>query len=291
MFKSIFVPTTGFSNDPATLETALAVARAFGGHLDCVHVRPDPEQLAMQAASYDVGMGTAFATAGIVEIFQEEDRKQTARAKKIYDAFRQREKLDEVAAPPCALCPSSSWAELMGRENDILLTQARVHDLTVVGHPTHWGGLTRETVGGMLVGGGRPLLLATEKAPGHFGETIAVAWKDTPEAARAVTAAMPFLTRARQIVLINIAEHENVTIEPVDALAKTLRWHNLSTEIRYLAHPCGSIHDTILTLANQAGADLLVMGGYSHTRLSERLFGGFTRHVLGGANLPILMAH
>ncbi|HEX7775594.1 MAG TPA: universal stress protein [Parvibaculum sp.] len=293
MFKSIFVPTTGFSNDPAALETALSVARIFGGHLDCVHVRPDPTQILIQATGYDMGMGTgaAFAAGDIAEILQEEDRKETARAKKVYDAFRQREKLEEVPAPPSAVRPSSSWAELTGRPNDILVAQARLHDLTVIGHPTHWGGLTRDTAGAVLVGSGRPLLLTPEKAPVRLGETIAIAWKDTPEAARAVTAAMPLIARAKNVVLINIAEHEDVTVEPVNELAKNLRWHELQTEVRYLAHPCGSMHDTILTTAKEAGADLLVMGGYSHNRLSERLFGGFTRHVLAGAALPILMAH
>lgn len=293
MLKSILVPTTGYSNDPATLETALAVARAFGGHLDCVHVRPDPSQILMQAAGYDMGMGTgaAFAVGDIADLLQKEDSKKTERAKKVYDAFRQREKLDEVDTPPCTHSPSISWAEMMGREEDILVAQARVHDLTVVGHPTHWGGLTRETAGAMLVGSGRPLLLAPAKAPAHLGDTIAVAWKDAPEAARAVTAAMPLLARAKQIVLINIAEHEEVTVEPVNALARSLRWHDLRAEVRYLAHPCGSMHDTILTTAREVGADLLVMGGYSHARLSERIFGGFTRHVLTGAPLPIFMAH
>ncbi|MDR3500162.1 MAG: universal stress protein [Parvibaculum sp.] len=293
MFKSIFVPTTGFSNDPATLETALLVARSFRGHLDCVHVHPDPTQILVQAAGYDMGMGTGagFVLGDIAQVLEEEDLRQTGRAKKVYEAFLQREKLEEVAMPPCARCPSAAWTEIMGREQDILTAQARVHDLTVIGHPTHWGGLTNEVAGAMLVGSGRPVLLAPPKAPARIDGTIAVAWKDTPEAARALTAAMPLLARAKQVVLINIAEHEDVTVEPVAALAKNLRWHDINVDIRYLAHSGGTVQGTILTIAGEVGADLLVMGGYSHYRLSERLFGGFTREVLAGAPLPIFMAH
>jgi nucleotide-binding universal stress UspA family protein len=293
MFKSIFVPTTGFSNDPAALETALAVARTFGGHLDCVHVHPDPSQIFMQAAGYDVGMGTgaAFAVGDIATALQEEDSKRTERSRKTFDAFCLREKLEQVSVAPCPRAPTAAWTELMGREIDILTRQARVHDLTVIGHPTQWGGLTREMMGSMLLGSGRPLLLAPAKAPALLGETIAIAWKDTAESARAITAAMPFIAKARQIVLINIAEHDAATIEAVDALARNLRWHDVQTDIRYLAHPCGSIHDTILTIAKEVSADMLVMGGYSHSRVSELIFGGFTRHVLAGTELPILMAH
>ncbi|MGB3810607.1 MAG: universal stress protein [Parvibaculum sp.] len=293
MFKSILVPATGFSGGPIVLETALAVARTFGSHLDCVHVRPDPSQIFMQAAGYDIGMGTGttFIIGDIAAVLQEEDRNRTARVKHVFETFCAQEKLEQISAPPCKRAPSSSWTEIMGREADVMMEQARVHDLTIMGHPTLSDSPMASLTGALLVGSGRPLLLAPKLVPAHIGETIAIAWKSTPEAARAVTAAMPFLSRARQVVLIAIAEHESVTVESADALAKTLRWHDISTEIRYLAHSAGSIHDTILMIAREAGADMLVMGGYSHTRLSELIFGGFTRHVLAGAQLPIFMAH
>lgn len=293
MFKSIFVPTTGFSSDPTALETALSVARIFGGHLDCTHVRPDPSQILIQAAGYDMGMGasSAFAVGDIAAVLQEEDRKRCERARQVFDAFCLREKPERVDNPPCSRRPSAAWNEITGREADVLIAQMRIHDLTVIGHPSSWSGLTRDIAASMLVGGGRPLLLAAAKAPALLGDTIAIAWKDTPEAARAVTAAMPFLDRAKRIVVINVAEHENVTVEGAEALARNLRWHNVPAEVRYLANPSGSMHDTILTIAREEGADMLVMGGYGHTRLSEFIFGGFTRHVLAGAEMPILMAH
>lgn len=292
MFKSIFVPTAGFANDPGALETALLVARIFGGHLDCAHVHPDPAQIVAQAAGYGWGMGAAtFAVGDIITVVQEEDRKRGERARKIFEAFCKREKLERVETPPCAHFPTVAWSDLTGHELDILVSQARVHDLTVVGHPSKWEEHPREIAGAMLVGGGRPLLLAPAKAPAHIGRTIAVAWKDTPEAARAIGAAMPFLAQASRVVLINIAEHEQVTIESVEAAAKNLRWHGINTEVRYLANECGTVQDTILTIAGQEGADMLVMGGYGHSRVQEFIFGGFTRRVLAGAELPILMMH
>ena len=103
-----------------------------------------------------MGTGAGFVLGDIAQVLEEEDLRQTGRAKKVYEAFLQREKLEEVAMPPCARCPSAAWTEIMGREQDILTAQARVHDLTVIGHPTHWGGLTNEVAGAMLVGSGRP---------------------------------------------------------------------------------------------------------------------------------------
>lgn len=293
MYKSIFVPTAGFASDPAALATALQVARIFGGHLDCSHVHPDPAQIVAQAAGYGWGMGagTAFAVGDIITAIQDEDRNRADLARRTFDAFCQRENLERVDMPPCARHPTASWSDLTGRELDILVSQTRIHDLTVIGYPSQGESRAREVASALLVGGGRPLLLAPEKAPTGLGRTIAVAWKDTPEAARAVAAAMPFLAQASQVVLINIAEHESVTIESVEALARTLRWHDIETQVRYLAHDCGTIPDTINTISKEEGADMLVMGGYGHSRVREFIFGGFTRHVLAGPELPVLMMH
>jgi nucleotide-binding universal stress UspA family protein len=68
-------------------------------------------------------------------------------------------------------------------------------------------------------------------------------------------------------------------------------WHNPGTTVRHLKQDGRPPVETMLEGAATAGADLLVMGGYSHSRVREVLFGGFTRRVLTAAELPVLMAH
>jgi len=166
-----------------------------------------------------------------------------------------------------------------------------MHDLTVIGNATALGGLVREAAGTVLVNSGRPLLLIPAKAPRKIGTSVAIAWKPSPEATRAVAAAMPLLAAARRVTIVSIAEDEDETASDADALAASLRWHGINAEISYMAHPAGSIHDTIVRTAADAKADLLVMGAYGHSRLSEFVFGGFTRHILGGAAVPTLLTH
>lgn len=294
MFKSILVPTMGFSGDPAVLEMAVLVARRFEAHLDCMHIRPDPQQILTQAAGYDMGMGmgTQMVMGDLIDVLQKEDVKRTELSRKVFEAFRAHEKLPLAQTPPgLAHGVTAGWHEITGREIDILVDAARVHDLTVIGPTMPAGGLPREATGTVLVRAGRPLLLAPQKTPKEFGKRIAIAWKNRPEAARAVGAAMPLLETADHVTVVAIAEDEEETVTSAEALATSLRWHGIGAEVSYMAHPAGSIHDTIMRATTDVGADLIVMGGYGHGRISEYVFGGFTRHVLAGVRLPVILMH
>ena len=123
MFKSILVPTMGFSSDPAALETALLVARHFGGHLDCIHVRPDPQQILVQAAGFDagLGMGTQMVMGDLIDVLEKEDAKRTEQSRKVFEAFCTREKLQIAPTPPGPQHgATAAWLESTGREIDLL---------------------------------------------------------------------------------------------------------------------------------------------------------------------------
>jgi len=111
-----------------------------------------------------------------------------------------------------------------------------------------------------------------------------------PQAARAVTAALPYLSPAKQIVVLMVAEEERTPQEEADRLMAGLLWHGVPVSVRHLRPEAHSAPDTLLSAAGEHAA-LLVMGGYGRSRLREWIFGGFTRRVLRGAEVPVLMAH
>ncbi|MBV8131852.1 MAG: universal stress protein, partial [Alphaproteobacteria bacterium] len=137
---------------------------------------------------------------------------------------------------------------------------------------------------------GRPLLIPPAAPLTAQPETIAIAWKATPQAARALTAASAFLSMAKQIVVLTVAEDRRAPEEEADRLIAGLRWRGIPVSVRHLRAAAHSAPETLLSAAAEHAA-LLVMGGYGHSRLREWIFGGFTRHVLQGAAVPILMAH
>ena len=121
-------------------------------------------------------------------------------------------------------------------------------------------------------------------------ETVVIAWKATREAARAVTAALPFLQIAKQIVIITVAENHSALENEADRLMAVLRWRGVPVTVRHLQPDGQNAADKLLAAAHEHAA-LLVMGGYGHSRLREWIFGGFTQHVLRGCEVPVVMAH
>ncbi|MBV8398419.1 MAG: universal stress protein, partial [Acetobacteraceae bacterium] len=166
----------------------------------------------------------------------------------------------------------------------------RAADLVVVGRPSDHQGFSIDTTEAALVGAGRPVLIAPATPPVSLPETIVIAWKATPEAARAVTAAMPLLSRAKQILIVTVAEEEGLSDEGGARLGTSLSWHGLNASTRHLRPDRPGAADTLLAAAAEEGA-LVVMGAYGHSRLRQWIFGGFTQHVLRGAAVPVLMMH
>ena len=162
-------------------------------------------------------------------------------------------------------------------------------DLVITPRATGAEGLASATLEAVLLDSGRPILIPAAAAmPAKF-ERIAIAWKPTPEAVRAVTAAMPFLALAREIVVATV-EEAGAGREEADRLVRNLRWHGLqATTLSLKPGAEGAAATLLAAIGNRA--DLLVMGGYGHSRLREWVFGGFTQLVLADAPLPVLIAH
>jgi nucleotide-binding universal stress UspA family protein len=289
MFKTILIPATGSRSDGAALRTGLTVARLSGAHLDCLHVRPDPRQVLIQAAGYDMGSGIVMAD--VMETMLKEDERRAATARAAFEAFRTRENIPVAQTPPGPGGVSAAWSEKVGDPESLLLAATRLNDLAVFEQGAGGHNFPRETVGRILINGGRPLLLAPPAAPQKLPGTVAIAWKNAPEAARAVGAAMPLISRAEKVIVLTAEESEQTTAEAAEGLAAHLRWHGLDAQARFLVAGGSSTTEMVLAGAREAKADLLVMGGYGRSRISELIFGGLTRDILGGAPIPVLLAH
>lgn len=169
---------------------------------------------------------------------------------------------------------------------------ARYYDLTIIEQP----GADREKGGpifveALLFGSGRPLLVVPyiQRAPMKLDHVI-VAWDESATAAKAVTAAMPLLMRAATVEVVGVSTGAEGERERGERLAKVLAGHGIKTKSRLLTD-VGSVSDSILSHAADNGADLLVMGGYGHSRMRELILGGATRGILQSMTVPVLMMH
>lgn len=291
MFKTILASLSGNDSDISVLSTSLRIAAGANGHIECLRVRPDPTDLIAESAQ--LVMGAPMLLADTIAAVEREATIRTASARANFDKFCRREDISIANEPPGTGTVTASWREETGDEFDQLTALARYHDIVVLPGGRDRG-LPPEAAGGVIMGGGRAVLLAPDGLTKGPFNRIAIAWKDTAEAARAVSAAMPLLEAARQIDVLSICEadkHAPACVNTSDALVRYLRWHGLLAQTRLLVPEGRTAADAVLDETKHIGADLLVMGAYGHSRLREFVFGGFTERVLKGVELPVLLSH
>jgi nucleotide-binding universal stress UspA family protein len=226
-----------------------------------------------------------------VEEFQHRSQAGLDAARTAYDAFCQRPGLQQVKTPTQSQRPSTWFSQYSGAWTDIVTRAARYHDLTVL---QPGADAEDNRAGTVLLESGKPALIAPREPLPYPIRTIAIAWKDKPEAARAVTAAMPLLERARRVVVLigNEDDHTATScLDCADAIVSQLAWHGVRAESRYVVPEGRSLPDAVLDSAAEVSAELIVAGAYGRSRLRQWIFGGFTRRVLEGTSIPVFMAH
>src|SRR5271167_2997686 len=231
MIKTILVPATGSDRDSAVFASALAVARAFAAHLEVLHVRPDAAATAVAMASDG---GGATMVGSLINRLEEEASQREEKAKQSFQGFCEREGLALRDAPPGPPGPSAQWLREIGAEPFWVAEHGRAADLLVIGRPGEDEGVSLDTIEGALIDSGRPLLLPPPAPLTALPETVVIAWKAAPQAARALTAALPFLSIAKQIVILTVAEDQRAPEEEADRLMTGLRWHGVPVSVRHL---------------------------------------------------------
>ena len=145
----------------------------------------------------------------------------------------------------------------------------------------------------MLLHAGPPVLVVPYTGTfASLGERVLVAWKDTREAARALRDALPLLRDALRVSLVEIGEvrSEPARDDSLDAASAWLASHAVAFDAHREIELAG-VGDQLLSRASDLGVDLIVCGGYGHSRLREWVLGGVTRHLLQHMTVPTLLSH
>ncbi len=285
--KTILTVASDAASASSPIRTAFLVGRAMEAHVDVAHVRPDPAA----AVPY---VGEAMAGALVEEMMEAAERDGRQRADATRAVFEDLVASEGVAlrdAPGDGDGLSAAWVALDGGEPEEIGARGRVCDLVVAGRPLPDRDLpSLITLNAALMEAGRPVLVAPPTAVPEVGGIVAIAWNGSPEAARAVQAAIPFLDRADKVTILASEEADDLC--GADALARNLTWHGVTAGLQPVkGHGGDEVGRTLLTHCDHMGANLLVMGAYTHSRLRQLILGGVTRHVLDNATLPVLLSH
>lgn len=275
----------------ATMETAFLVGRDLACHIRVFAVRPDP-------ASAVPLVGEAMSGAMIDEMMSACETEGTQRLAKVGEMFSQfcgRYAIPVTDEPPGPPEMSAAFQSEIGPEDDLVALRGRMADMIVIGRSRGDDDPSLQaTLNAALMDSGRPVLLAPRAPITSIGGNTAIAWNGSAEAARAVAAAMPFLIKS-DIVTILVAEEESGSPGAAE-LETHLAWHGVSAEIRHVKPAGGAtsgtaVGESLLKATSDLGADLLVMGAFTHSRLRQFIMGGVTRHILEKATIPVLLSH
>jgi len=276
-YKDLLVHVDASPRCKARLAVAATLARRFDAHLTGLYVLP-PVTLSPLLADQFPPKVLEEADA---QVGQERD---TAKA-----LFTSAVK---------GLASKTEWLESEGDAVELVSREARHADLTILGQvpPTQRApGIATDFPERVVIGAGRPALLVPYAGRfGSFGERVLVAWNGSPQAARAVGDALPFLASAGRVEVLSIDASKNEDSEMRAsgmAIARHLLRHHVKAEAHHLVAGEVGIGDMLLSRAADEAADLIVMGVYGHSRLRELVLGGVSRDIFQRMTVPVLMAH
>ena len=270
----------------SALQCALLVGRQFGGYIEGLHMRPGQPDIIAAGAD-----GFVAAAPDLVASFEREARERADRARATFEEFMQRHELPRATAAPSAGTLCADWRIEVGSGHAAIGSVGRVFDLVVMGRPLPDSvAPSMAALETALFEAGRPLLIAPPVPPERLGERVLIAWNCSTETARTVAFAMPLLLRAAHITVLTV-QRGTVPGPSAAELARNLQRHGLVVDWREVPAGDDTIGGAILREAAACGADLLIKGAYTQSRLRQMIFGGATSHILAAAELPVIMAN
>jgi len=283
MIKVILVPVDGTERSAEVLDTALVIAKRFDSHIKVVHVRERAHE--------------PYMFGGIPKNYREEFARMSMKAvdstvDTVRDQFNNfcKQGVKITRKPSAAKEVTASLHVLEGDSETVLGQESRLVDVIAMSRPT------KHRIGGPGVGelheslmlhSGRPVLIVPPEWKARRADHAAIGWNDSVEASRAVCMTLPWLKQMKKVTVLVSKKREARVDEVIDYLKR----HGCKVDYKVLDGRGGHVGKKMLATCNEIGAEFLVVGGFTHTRTRQRLFGGVTSHLLDNTNIITVMAH
>ncbi len=286
--RRILVPLVSGPSAAGSLALGLTVARHLQAHLDALFVWPD-------ASESLPAFGEGLSGQVVEDVFRasrEAAAEQAANAKRMVEEAARAANVPVVATPQGPGGPACRFLEEQGRFSDVVERAGQLADLIVFSDVNSDSAV-------VLMPAIEAAVLAARKAAlvgprnyattNPFGRSVVIGWSGRVEAARAVSAAIPLLALADKVTICTV--QRDATVLSGQSMIDYLRLHGVTASERAIDPRGRTPGQTLLEAATDIGADLLVMGGFGHSRLRDIFLGGTTRYILMHAGLPVLLAH
>ncbi len=280
MLRDIVVHIPVDQSAQPIIDCATSIGRIFDAYLEgiaCVYPTLNPAI----GPTFDPVMAFGNAAAGAMQY-------DTDRAESVLNQFKD-------SARRLGVLHGARYINNSSHASVPALTEiSRLHDLSIVAQPSHskpsHDALLPEAI---LFGSGRPILMIPYIHVGPLKlDRALICWDGSQPAARAVHDAMPFLRKARATDIVTVNEDCATACEAsAKVLQSHLARHDISADIHRRTASVSDIYNDILSLASDIETNLMVMGGYGHSRLREAILGGVTRGIFKTLTVPALISH
>jgi nucleotide-binding universal stress UspA family protein len=284
MLKNLLAVVGDGSAGPV-LEAAMITARRFNSHIVGLH-----SLTTEYAVVFGGEMGFSISSE-VDRTLEREGQDRREHARRLFREFMSSHGVPVGGAPAGHEGPTASWREEDGRQNAIVGMTGRVYDLILVEQPEKLASIAEATLEDALFESGRPVLMVPKAVPPTMGEVVAIAWNGSTETALTVALGMPYLLQAKQVVVVSVGPQHMPEPGPTgEELVRTLERHGLSVSLRLAVGRQKPQGESFLKEAMAAGADLILKGAYTQSRIRQMIFGGATRHMIMESSIPMLMA-
>ena len=277
MFRNILVHLPSERPVRPVIDVAVALSVARRSHLDAVAV--GYESMAT------IGMVAEGGGAAVAAVMGDEQERALERANAAISVFEVEAKLAEIAYG------IRSFAAIPAEAGEAIGALARLYDMTILLQPdSSKSSYDNDIPEAVLFNSGGPMLMVPYIHKGPLDtHHVGIAWDGSRLAARALRDAMPFLMGAKAVTVIAVNEEAGEASS--DQLVGHLARRGIAARVQRLAVERGDVQAAILSIAAESDMGLLVMGGYGHSRLHERILGGVTREMFESMTVPVLMSH
>lgn len=279
--RVILVPVAGRPESALALDCAFDLARAHDADVVACHLRPHRNM-----PPPDPG-GPLLAADETPRLSQKQVQTARDAAHRLFDQRAEKHGFPLRKKPTPRSSGIAIWEEFVGSAGRALAIVGPIADLLVLTRPkTARSSRARNFLLAAILHSGRPVLVLSARKQKTPGRNIAIVWDQSTETAMAVFAAMPILHSATRVTIVACGDEDSVGPKSKHLLRYLAHW-NISATVEKSTR--GDQPAAIEKVCDKVGADLVIMGAYSHGKLRERLFGGLTEHMLFKSKRAVLM--
>jgi nucleotide-binding universal stress UspA family protein len=288
--KVIYIPVSDSPECALALHHGFKLAQQTDSNVIGCHIRPhansgidlsmEPHDSIVTLDSYDLAWEAALSETDK----NEHNLKAQLLFEKMANQFKYKLRKKPQKNTLCAM-----WSEQVGSPEKIFAINGPVSDLIMVSRPEKKGhSIARIFMFGAVVNSSTPVIVLPQENFKNLGKRICIAWNQSTEAALAVKAAMPMLQMANEVNIVTTGPEGKLGPKATHLQKYLSHW---SIKSKHITSKSKNDAQSILKGYKETNSDMLVLGGYSRSRLRERVFGGVTEFMLNEANIPIFILH